>query len=122
MSTILLTHSYLLIPCSYLQVHTHITVACQTTEVTYSFPSFFLPTGYTFPVQTTTFLQQVSMQGATDAEVTVAVYSRLTGPKAGHWAQVRLDHCMAAAHALSCTKHVWYSEHGTYYQFEFILE
>ena len=24
--------------------------------------------------------------------------------------------------AVSCTKHIWYSEHGTYYQFEFILE
>ena len=24
--------------------------------------------------------------------------------------------------AVSRTKHVWYSEHGTYYQFEFILE
>ena len=24
--------------------------------------------------------------------------------------------------AMSCTKHVWYSEHGTYYQFEIILE
>ena len=23
---------------------------------------------------------------------------------------------------LSRTKHIWYSEHGTYYQFEFILE
>ena len=23
---------------------------------------------------------------------------------------------------MSRTKHVWYSEHGTYYQFEFILE
>ena len=23
---------------------------------------------------------------------------------------------------VSCTKHVWYSEHGTYYRFEFILE
>ena len=44
---------------------------------------------------------QVWMQGATDAEVAVAVYSRLTGPKAGCWAQVRLDHCMAAAHALA---------------------
>ena len=43
---------------------------------------------------------QVSMQGATDAEVAAAVYSQLTGPKAGHWAQVRLDHCMAAAHVL----------------------
>ena len=43
---------------------------------------------------------QVSMQGATDAEVTAAVYSQLTGLKAGHWAQVCLDHCMAAAHAL----------------------
>ena len=41
------------------------------------------------------------MQGATDAEVATAVYSRLTGPKAGRWAQVRLDHCMAAAHALA---------------------
>ena len=44
---------------------------------------------------------QVSMQGATDAEVAAAIYSRLTGPKAGRWAQVRLDHCMAAAHALA---------------------
>ena len=39
---------------------------------------------------------QVWMQRATDAEVAAAVYSRLTGPKAGRWAQVRLDHCMAA--------------------------
>ena len=44
---------------------------------------------------------QVSMQGATDAEVAVAIYSRLTGLKAGRWAQVRLDHCMAVAHALA---------------------
>ncbi|KIM57581.1 hypothetical protein SCLCIDRAFT_28683 [Scleroderma citrinum Foug A] len=44
---------------------------------------------------------QVLMQGATDAEVATAVYSWLTGPKAGRWAQVRLDHCMAAAHALA---------------------
>ncbi|KIM51188.1 hypothetical protein SCLCIDRAFT_33647, partial [Scleroderma citrinum Foug A] len=41
------------------------------------------------------------MQGAMDAKVAAAVYSRLTGPKAGRWAQVRLDHCMAAAHALA---------------------
>ena len=32
---------------------------------------------------------------------TAAIYSRLTGPKAGRWAQVRLDHCMAVAHALA---------------------
>ena len=44
---------------------------------------------------------QVSMQGATDAEVAAAIYSRLTGLKAGRWAQVHLDHCMAAAHALA---------------------
>ena len=44
---------------------------------------------------------QVSMRWATDAKVAVAVYSCLTGPKAGHWAQVCLDHCMAAAHALA---------------------
>ena len=44
---------------------------------------------------------QVSMQGATDAKVTAAIYSQLTGPKAGCWAQVCLDHCMAAAHALA---------------------
>ena len=25
-------------------------------------------------------------------------------------------------HAMSRTKHIWYSEHGTYYRFEFILE
>ena len=41
------------------------------------------------------------MQGATDAEVAMAVYSRLTGPKAGRWAQVHLDYCMVAAHALA---------------------
>ena len=44
---------------------------------------------------------QVSMRGATDAEVAMAIYSRLTGPKAGCWAQVHLDHCMAAAHVLA---------------------
>ena len=44
---------------------------------------------------------QVSMQGAMDAEVAMAVYSWLTGLKAGRWAQVRLDQCMAAAHALT---------------------
>ena len=44
---------------------------------------------------------QVSMWGASDAEVATAVYSQLTGPKAGHWAQVRLDHCMAVAHMLA---------------------
>ena len=44
---------------------------------------------------------QVLMQGATDAEVAMAVYSCLTGPKAGCWAQVHLDHCMVVAHALA---------------------
>ena len=44
---------------------------------------------------------QVLMQGATDAEVAMAVYSWLTGPKAGCWAQVHLDHCMVVAHALA---------------------
>ena len=44
---------------------------------------------------------QVSMQGAMDAKVAVAVYSQPTGPKAGCWAQVHLDHCMAVAHALA---------------------
>ena len=44
---------------------------------------------------------QVLMQGATDAEVATTIYSRLTGLKAGCWAQVCLDHCMAAAHALA---------------------
>ncbi|KIM65177.1 hypothetical protein SCLCIDRAFT_113626 [Scleroderma citrinum Foug A] len=44
---------------------------------------------------------QVSMQGTTDAEVTAAIYSRLTGLKAGCWAQVCLDHCMAVAHTLA---------------------
>ena len=38
---LLLTISYLLIPCSYLQVYTNIIVACQTTEVTYR--SSYLP-------------------------------------------------------------------------------
>ena len=47
------------------------------------------------------------MQGASDAEVTVAIYSWLTGPKAGRWAQVRLDHCMAAAHALAAAPAAW---------------
>ena len=29
---------------------------------------------------------------------------------------------LGSREAVSCTKHVWYSEHGTYYRFEFILE
>ena len=40
---------------------------------------------------------QVSMQGSNDEEVAAAVYSHLTGPKAGRCAQVCLDQCMAAA-------------------------
>ena len=32
-------------------------------------------------------------------------------------------HVISAVDQLvSCTKHVWYSEHGMYYQFEIILE
>jgi len=42
----------------------------------------------------------ITMDGANDATVAAAVYSRLTGPKAGWWAQVRLDQCMAAHAAL----------------------
>ena len=30
--------------------------------------------------------------------------------------------CMGMGNPLSCTKHVWYSEHGTYHQFKIILE
>ena len=44
---------------------------------------------------------QISMEGVTDAQVTAAILSRLTGLKAGWWAQVRLDSCMAAATALA---------------------
>ena len=49
----------------------------------------------------------VLMQGTTDTEVAAAVYSRLTGPKAGRWAQVHLDQCMAAAvaHAAALAGH-----------------
>ena len=32
------------------------------------------------------------------------------------------DDCIFCCLWMSCTKHVWYSEHGTYYQFEIILE
>ena len=46
---------------------------------------------------------QILMEGATNAQVTAAVLSWLTGPKAGRWAQVRLDSCMAAAQALANT-------------------
>ena len=62
-----------------------------------------------------------------DAQVTAAVLLRLTGPKAGQWAQVRLDSCMVAAHALANTPPVpagqpphlpawpaWHGDH-TYY-------
>jgi len=41
------------------------------------------------------------MDGANDATVAAAVFSRLMGPKAGQWAQVRLDQCMAAMAALA---------------------
>ena len=44
---------------------------------------------------------QVWMQGAMDAKVAAAVYSWLTGLKAGCWAQVHLDHCMVVAHTLA---------------------
>jgi len=43
---------------------------------------------------------EITMEGANDATVAAAVFSRLTGPKAGRWAQVRLDQCMAAHAAL----------------------
>jgi len=42
----------------------------------------------------------ITMDGANDTTVAATVYSRLTGPKAGRWAQVRLDQCMAAHAAL----------------------
>ena len=42
----------------------------------------------------------IMMDGANDATVAAAVYSWLTGPKAGWWAQVCLDQCMAAHAAL----------------------
>jgi len=44
---------------------------------------------------------KITMEGANDATVTAAVYSRLTGPKAGQWAQVCLDQCMATHAALA---------------------
>jgi len=44
---------------------------------------------------------EISMEGANDAMVAAAVYSRLTGPKAGWWAQVHLDQCMATHAALA---------------------
>jgi len=44
---------------------------------------------------------QISMEGAMNVQVTAAVLSRLTGPKAGWWAQVCLDGCMVAVHALA---------------------
>ena len=43
---------------------------------------------------------KITMDGANDATVAAAVFSRLTGPKAGRWAQVHLDQCMAAHAAL----------------------
>jgi len=44
---------------------------------------------------------EITMDGANDATVAAAVYSRLTGPKAGRWAQVRLDQWMATHTALA---------------------
>jgi len=43
---------------------------------------------------------EITMEGANDATVAAAVFSRLTGPKAGRCAQVCLDQCMAAHAAL----------------------
>jgi len=42
----------------------------------------------------------ITMDGANDAMVAATVYSWLMGLKAGRWAQVRLDQCMAAHAAL----------------------
>ena len=44
---------------------------------------------------------EITMDGANDTTVAAAVYSRLTGLKAGRWAQVRLDQCMATHTALA---------------------
>jgi len=44
---------------------------------------------------------EITMEGANDATVAAAVYSRLMGPKAGRWAQVCLDQCMATHAALA---------------------
>jgi len=46
---------------------------------------------------------EITMEGANDATVAATVYSRLTGPKAGRWAQVHLDQCMAAHAVLATT-------------------
>jgi len=44
---------------------------------------------------------EIMMDGANDVMVAAAVYSRLMGLKAGRWAQVRLDQCMATHTALA---------------------
>jgi len=46
---------------------------------------------------------EISMQGANDTTVAATVYSRLMGLKAGRWAQVRLDQCMATHATLAAT-------------------
>ena len=44
---------------------------------------------------------KISMEGANNVTVAAAVFSWLTGPKAGQWAQVCLNQCMAATAALT---------------------
>jgi len=46
---------------------------------------------------------EITMDGANDVTVAATVYSRLMGPKAGQWAQVHLDQCMATHAALTAT-------------------
>jgi len=46
---------------------------------------------------------KIMMDGANDATVAATVYSQLTGPKAGRWAQVCLDQCMATHAMLTAT-------------------
>jgi len=43
------------------------------------------------------------MEGANDTAVAATVFSWLMGPKAGRWAQVHLDQCMAATATLAAT-------------------
>ena len=46
---------------------------------------------------------EIMMEGANNVTVAAAVFSWLMGPKAGRWAQVRLDQCMAATAMLAIT-------------------
>ena len=62
------------------------------------------------------------VQGYGDGALWHYFYTGLPDQIKDELSQIGKPWTLDGLHMLSRTKHIWYSEHGTYYQFEFILE